>query len=218
MRKEFIIDECRLLEAEPLTVECFAVDVNTGILAVARRSDTEDAATRDCFIEYWNVINAPFLFHVKTIYLGHVGAEGLLWISHGILLSCHADGCICVHNYHSSVVSKKQISAKPLWCIAATRQSEFCVGTDSGSVRFLTFHSGMIETQKVVTIDLSCRVLSLSSNGNIVAVGSIDRIDIIDCLQYVIKHTIKVPRTEKWKPTIVWALQFLLDFHLTVAV
>lgn len=51
--------------------------------------------------------------------------------------------------------------------------------------------------------------MSVASNGKIVAAGTMDQISLINLKKGRIDHTLKLPRSEKRKPTIVWSLYFL---------
>uniref|UniRef100_A0A915BQB7 Cirhin n=2 Tax=Parascaris univalens TaxID=6257 RepID=A0A915BQB7_PARUN len=206
---ELCVHRNALFEDEGLTIDNFAMNNREGILAIARRTDREGEKVSEAVIEFWNVIGQP-IFHLKTIPLGVDGAQSLLWIEDSdSLLAAHMDGSITVHHTHSPRFFKSQVCATPIWCLSAIATNSFCAGTDSGAVFFLNFVDDRLNVVRTINIGFGSRVLSLASDGVLLAVGSLDVINVIDAASTSIQRTLRLPRVEKRKPTVVWCLSFI---------
>uniref|UniRef100_A0A8R1XS59 Uncharacterized protein n=1 Tax=Onchocerca volvulus TaxID=6282 RepID=A0A8R1XS59_ONCVO len=207
---DFEIHECDLFEHEPYTVDCLALDERQGVLAVARHSDLE-TERRNGVIEFWNVIGTP-IFYVRSTFLGNKTAESLLWKG-DILFATHLDGSITSHCFHTSEYFTSRLTPSPLWCLASITGSAFCAGSDSGTVLILSVEDNdHVALNKTISIGFGTHVMSLACNGDIIAAGTMDEISLISVPKQRIEHRIKLPRTEKRKPTVVWCLCFIGDY------
>ncbi|KHN84349.1 Cirhin, partial [Toxocara canis] len=112
---------------------------------------------------------------------------------------------------HQKVVhfQRSQVCAAPIWCLATISVHSFCAGTDSGAVFFLDFIENQVNVIKTVNIGFGCRVLSLVSDGSVLAAGSLDAVHLIDVDSASIRHSLQLPRVEKRKPTVVWCVVFI---------
>lgn len=205
---DVVVHKCALFEVEPNDVECMSLNHQLGILAVARRSASRDRE-HDTLLEYWNVIGDP-TFHVKTRPLSRNGVESITWVDCA-LLSAHIDGSVIIHSLHTPQTVRSQLCPSPIWCLTPIAGHSFAAGTDSGSVLLLLLNENKVEITRTINTGFGCRILSLASNGSVIASGSIDQISIIGIEKAKILHTLKVPRTEKRKPTIIWSLAFVSE-------
>ncbi|VDN03883.1 unnamed protein product [Thelazia callipaeda] len=201
------VHECDLFEHEPFVVDCLALDERQGILCVARHSDY-NKQKRNGMIEFWNVIGTP-IFHVRNTFLGNKTVESLLWLD-DVLLAAHIDGSITGHCLHTSEYFTARFTPSSLWCLASISGLSFCAGSDSGAVLLLSLEeNNRIVLNKTISIGFGVHVMSLACNNDVVAAGTVDEISLISISKQRIEHTIKLPRIEKRKPTIVWCLCFI---------
>ncbi|VDN19727.1 unnamed protein product [Gongylonema pulchrum] len=164
---------------------------------------------RDCVIEFWNTIGSP-VFHIRTTALGSKSAESLLWAG-DLLLASHLDGSITGHRLHTSEYWTSQLCPSPLWCLASISASAFCAGSDSGAVLLFALQDDWIASTKTISTGFDAHIMSLACNGTTIAAGTMDEIMLINVQKQRIEHTLKLPRVEKRKPTIVWCLCFIGD-------
>lgn len=203
---EFKVHYIKFFEYLPKAIHCLAYDEVSDRLALSRS---------DGSIEIWSL---PDKWYQEKIIHGSNGqsVEALVW-SDGRLFSAGLHGY--VHEYDLiKCLSKSSSSSNSgaIWCLA-TNFSGTCIaaGTEDGCVIIYSTTTEEIQQEKVF-MRQEGRILSIAwyHEENYIVTGGIDNIRIWNVKSGQAVQRLTLPRQDKNKETIVWALAVTHNFTI----
>ncbi|EFO83748.1 hypothetical protein CRE_14201 [Caenorhabditis remanei] len=182
-----------------------AIDENSGKIAVVRKSRSSE--THD-YIEFYNILSSWLAVPELTVCPENGSIENLLFVEHGELMTAHANGSVCFIDPHNNGrVKRIQISASTIWAVCKhdASKSSIAMISHSSVLYFFDVTSKMITSS--ISLGVESRLFDVSSNGSLVAIGSVD--GIILAGDGRVQQTLKLDRQNRRDPTIAWSVLFV---------
>ncbi|CAP36969.2 Protein CBG19744 [Caenorhabditis briggsae] len=185
------------------TARHIAIDENGGKMAVVRKSRTPD--THD-YIEFYNILSSWLAVPELTVCPENGSIENLLFVKNGELMTAHANGSVCFIDPHNNArVKRIQISASTIWAACKHGDTSIAMISHSSVLYFFDVSSKMITSS--ISLGVESRLFDVSSNGTLVAIGSID--GVILAGDGKVQQTLKLDRQNRRDPTIAWSVLFV---------
>ncbi|PIC54673.1 hypothetical protein B9Z55_003829 [Caenorhabditis nigoni] len=185
------------------TARHIAIDENGGKMAVVRKSRTPD--THD-YIEFYNILSSWLAVPELTVCPENGSIENLLFVKNGELMTAHANGSVCFIDPHNNArVKRIQISASTIWAACKHGDTSIAMISHSSVLYFFDVTSKMITSS--ISLGVESRLFDVSSNGTLVAIGSID--GVILAGDGKVQQTLKLDRQNRRDPTIAWSVLFV---------
>uniref|UniRef100_A0A1I7USV6 WD_REPEATS_REGION domain-containing protein n=1 Tax=Caenorhabditis tropicalis TaxID=1561998 RepID=A0A1I7USV6_9PELO len=185
------------------TARHIAIDETSGKVAVVRKSRSSE--THD-YVEFYNILSGWLAVPELTICPENGSIETVLFVENGELMTAHANGSVCFIDPHNTDrVKRIQISASTIWSACKHDATTIAMISHSSVLYFFDVASKMILSS--ISLGVESRLFDVSSNGSLVAIGSID--GIILAANGKVQQTLKLDRQNRRDPTIAWSVLFV---------
>ncbi|RZF36037.1 hypothetical protein LSTR_LSTR005853 [Laodelphax striatellus] len=192
-------------------LKCYNIDPDPILSLSYSKLKTTVAALRNNRIELWNIAAVPFL-QGSVFFDSSLKLRAISWCGER-LISADLQGFVREFDVNSlSEKASYPVSSGACHCIAITPDNTLlAAGTEAGFINIFKVGDGSFQFEKL----LQCRSRTVSlcwnKNGEFLAAGMQDKINIWKMENDSILHTLKVPRRLKAVPVVVWCLAFTED-------